>query len=298
MSYWFLRLHRWLALTFSLPIAIVLLSGLVLSFEPLFLGNANNAVSAASILAALEKHDPGKSARFLSVNSFAGTISFGTSPRSATIVNLNTNEKLNAQPFPAQLFSTSRRIHEALLLDLGWLVSLSTFALVAIIALGVLMGLPMLRNNLSGWHKATAWFALPLLILSPVTGLLLAFGVSFAPLPQTTGAVALSLPESVEVVTAKFSASQIVWIRTMRGNQMTRIADDGELRVFQTTKSGLIPAQRNWPRLLHEGTWSRLPAFVLNIVKSFALAALLFTGVWIWLRKRKRRRRTRPARTS
>jgi len=290
-NYWFLRLHRWLALTFSLPIAAVLLTGFVLSFEPLFIGRDNQSVTAQSVLEALKKHDPENRARSISINSFAGTAAIGTSPRNATVVDLATNEKLASAPATARFFSTARRIHETLLLDLGWLVTAATIALVLVIALGTLMGLPMLRNNLSGWHKATAWFTLPLLILSPMTGLMLAFGITFAPpLSQGDGRT-LSMTEAVEIITQRFPAHQIVWIRNMGGRQTARIDDGGELRVFRISGNELVPAERNWPRLLHEGTWSKLPAFALNMIKSFGLALLLVTGVWIWLRRSRRRKR-------
>ena len=59
------------------------------------------------------------------------------------------------------------------------LVISSTIAMVVVMCLGILMGLPKLRNSLSGWHKGTAWFTLPLIVLSPLTGLCLAFGWTF-----------------------------------------------------------------------------------------------------------------------
>ncbi len=51
------------------------------------------------------------------------------------------------------------------------MVIASTFAMVVLIMLGVLMGWPRIRNSVSGWHHAVAWFGLPLIILSPLTDL-------------------------------------------------------------------------------------------------------------------------------
>jgi len=290
-NYWFLRLHRWLALAFAIPIAAVLLTGLALSFEPLFIGNPNHAVTAQTVLAALKKHDPENRARSVFFNSFAGTISFGGSPRAATIVDLATNETRPSAPLLTRFFSTARRMHETLLLDLGWLVTLSTFTLVLVIVLGALMGLPALRNNLSGWHKATAWFTLPLLVLSPLTGLMLAYGITFAPPIARSISTTLPLIEAVELITRRFEAHQIVWVRTTSDRQIARIDEGGELRVYQITNGEMVATDRNWPRLLHEGTWSKGPAFVLNLIKSVALALLLVTGILIWMKRRKRRRR-------
>ena len=46
------------------------------------------------------------------------------------------------------------------------------------------MGLPRLRNTVAGWHKATAWILLPLVVLSPLTALAMAFGVTFTTPPR------------------------------------------------------------------------------------------------------------------
>ena len=34
MTYWLLKLHRWLALLFALPLAVLIVTGLILSVEP------------------------------------------------------------------------------------------------------------------------------------------------------------------------------------------------------------------------------------------------------------------------
>lgn len=291
-NYWLLRIHRWIALTFSIPLAVILVTGIVLSFEPLFLGSENVSVTTESVLLALKKFDAENRARFVAVNGYQGTLSFGTSPRNATLVDLSTNEKVLKPQHLASLFSQSRRLHQTLVFELDWLVTCTTFALVAIIAMGAFMGLPRIRNSLSGWHKATAWFLLPLLTLSPITGLLLAFHISFAPAATPIKGPLLTMPAAITAVTHTFAAHQIVWVRSMSGRLVARVNDDGELRVFEIASDRLIPASRNWPRLLHEGTWSRMPAFVLNMLKSAGLALLIVTGFLIWLR-RSRRQKTR-----
>ncbi|MFX8715870.1 hypothetical protein ABTM38_19570, partial [Acinetobacter baumannii] len=78
----------------------------------------------------------------------------------------------------SDIFPWARVTHERLL-GQAWLVTSSTVAMVALMVLGILMGWPRLRNTLSGWHKGTAWFALPLILLSPLTGLCMAFGLTF-----------------------------------------------------------------------------------------------------------------------
>ena len=41
MKAWLLRLHRWVALLFALPLAVVLATGLILSFEPMLVIRAS-----------------------------------------------------------------------------------------------------------------------------------------------------------------------------------------------------------------------------------------------------------------
>jgi uncharacterized iron-regulated membrane protein len=74
---------------------------------------------------------------------------------------------------------------------------------------------------------------------------------------------------------------------------MARLNDDGEMRLFTVTRDGLLPAARNWPRLIHEGNWSRTIAATINVVISAALILLLSTGLWMWARRKFRRRPVR-----
>lgn len=293
---WYLRIHRWITLVFAIPLAALIVTGLILSFEPMVMDTGVKPLSADTLTAVLAKHDPEGKARTLVVRSYAGTVSIGGAQRGQmTHVDLATNEKIASPGAITTLFSMSRQLHETFLFQLRWLVTASTIAMLALIALGVLMGWPRLRNTLAGWHKGTGWLLLPLLILSPLTGLLLAFGVTFSsPLPRPpAGAAPIAMAEAVRIVAATHDLARVTWIRPLGGPLMARLNDDGEMRVFNVTRNGLVPAARNWPRLLHEGNWSRTLAPVINVAISLALVLLLTTGLWIWARRTFRRR---PAR--
>ncbi len=166
---WLLRLHRWIALILSIPFAVVIITGLILSFEPIVIDQGGAAVTSTVLNAALAKHDPDAKARSIALRAYDGTLSIGGRDQ-ATIVDLATNERVAAPGVLANLFGNSRRLHEHFIFDLGWVVTVSTFAMLMMILLGVLMGLPRIRNTVSGWHKGAGWFVLPLLILSPLTG--------------------------------------------------------------------------------------------------------------------------------
>ncbi|MBW7949385.1 MAG: PepSY domain-containing protein [Pseudorhodoplanes sp.] len=289
---WLLKIHRWITLIFSIPLAILIVTGLVLSFEPaLTSGEVSKAVTLQSVEAALTKHDPAGAARSVVVRGYTGVLSIGLRPGEFAHVDLATNEAVASPGILAQIITTSRRLHETLLLDLGWLVTASTVAMLVLIALGVTMGWPRLRHSLAGWHKGTGWILLPLLILSPLTGLLLAFGVTFATPPAAgSGAPALPLREAIRVVGGQYDLSRVTWIRPMRGALRARVDDGGEMRLFTVTASGLQVTPRNWPRLIHEGNWHGYLSVFVNVVTSVGLVILISTGLLLWARRKLRRR--------
>lgn len=288
-----LKIHRWITLAFSIPLFILILTGLILSFEPAVTGTVGTGrVTVDSIGAVLAKHDPDAKARSLIVRGYAGTVSIGGAQRGALVhVDLARNEKIALPGALAELFTAARRLHETFLLDLGWLVTASTFAMLVLIALGLLMGWPRLRNTLAGWHKGTGWIALPLLILSPLTGLFLAYGITFGspPRPAASGAP-VTLAEAVRIVGAAHDLGRVNWIRPMGGTLLARLDDGGEMRAFAVTRNGLVAASRNWPRLLHEGNWGGKLSVLFNLVTSIALLTLLSTGLLLWARRKFRRR--------
>ncbi|MDQ2082818.1 PepSY-associated TM helix domain-containing protein [Xanthobacteraceae bacterium Astr-EGSB] len=296
-----LKLHRWITLIFALPLAVVVITGLVLSVEPMIAtGPGPVAVTADGLAAVLARHDPGNQARTLFIRAYAGNVSLGGAHRGAmTHVDLATNSRIDDPGALAGLFSTSRRLHEALILDQRWLVTASTAAMLVLIGLGFAMGWPRIRNNLSGWHKGTAWLFLPLVVLSPLTGLLMALGVTFAGAPAVaTSAPMLPMVEAVRIVAADHDLSTVSWIRPRGDALLARLDDDGEMRVFTVTRDGLVATPRNWPRLIHEGNWGGALSVLINVVTSLALIVLMGSGLWLWARRRMRPRMARTLRTA
>lgn len=295
LRFWLLRFHRWIALALSIPLAVVIVTGLILSFEPMVMGATNPAVTPASIGAALAKYDPEGKARSISIRGYDGTLSIGNRNQ-AIIVDLATNERAPAPGALAALFGSSRRLHENFIYDLRWVVTASTIGVLAMILLGVLMGWPRIRNSVSGWHQGAAWFVLPLVILSPLTGLALAFGITFAAPAARPAGAAVSLSEALKIVSAQYDLSRISWVRPLGPTLAARVNDNGEMRVFSVTRDGLVPFARNWPRLIHEGNWSGVIAPILNVITSISLVILVVTGLWLWGRRKLRKRQPRPAR--
>lgn len=297
MKAWFVKLHRWMALVFALPLAIVILTGLVLSFEPWLVTTAVSpgALSPQKVQALLSKHDPQGKARAIVYRSYDHTLTLRAGRGGGTVVDVATGE---VQPRPsaaARIFGTARGLHERLLLDAGWLVTASTVAMLFILLIGVLLGLPRFINTLMGWHMSIAWCLLPLIILSPLTGLMISWGITFTAPPSAPAgrSAPMSLAEAVQIAGRDHDLSSLVWMRPLGGRLVARLAENGEYRLYAVTADGVAPLQRNWPRLWHEGNFAGIWSAAMNAIISGVLFTLLVTGVWSWLRRQLRKKRAR-----
>lgn len=295
MSFWLRKLHRWVALVFALPLLVVLVTGLILSFEPWLVTGAvvPGSVKTERVVALLAQHDPAGQARGIVHRTYDRTLTIGAGRGGGTVVDVATGEKRPGISSMANLLGTARRMHETLLLDLGWLVVASTIAMLALAPLGLGMGWPRWSNSLAGWHKVTAWGLLPLVVLSPLTGLFLAMGITFTP-PPDPGARGqqgppMKLAEAVAIVGRSHDLSSLVWLRPQGGGIVARVVEGGELRTYRVTPTGTEATPRNWPRLWHEGTFAGAYSSLLNVVTSLALIGLLVTGVMIWAKRSLRR---------
>ncbi|WP_027551663.1 PepSY-associated TM helix domain-containing protein [Bradyrhizobium sp. Cp5.3] len=288
-----LTLHRWITLVFALPLLTIIATGLILSFEPMVQASSvgGSAIEAARLVELVQRHDPDGKARGLSIDAGAQRLTLQGAGASA--IDLATGQPATTGSSLSDIFLWARFTHERLL-GQAWLVTTSTIAMVAIMLLGILMGLPRLRNTLSGWHKGTAWFTLPLILLSPLTGLCMAFGLTFqvGPAPAGGGRT-VTLPDAVRMVAASHELSHVISIGARGGRMMARIYEDGELRAYAIGPAGVTALPRNWPRLIHEGNWSAMIASPLNVVISIALLTLLSTGLVIWARRKLRKPRSR-----
>lgn len=299
MKPYFIRFHRWLTLLFAIPWIVILVTGLILSFEPIAMDRAftGRSISQATVEQALATHDAGRKANTLNIRAYDHAIILSQGRTPLARVDAATGQKIEpSRGLWADTFTLSRRLHETLLLDLKWLVDASTTAMLVSMALGLLMGWPFFRNTLGGWHRMVAWATLPLLILSPLTGLAIAYGINFTgPMPRPEGP-APTLAEAVQIVGAKHDLASVYWIRPMGGALRARIYDGREAKVFTVTKSGLVAGAQSWPRAIHEGNWAGIWSGLVNVITSFALIGLMITGLWIWARRTLRMRANRKAR--
>jgi uncharacterized iron-regulated membrane protein len=295
MQAWLLRIHRWTTLIFAIPIAIVVGTGLILAAEPMWQqARPAQPLTLAAVQGHLSAFDPQGQATGLSIRTYENSLRInGVGEEGEIDVDLATGEELDeAGPFAAStVFSTSRRLHETLLLDLGWLVTASTFAMLALAALGFLMGWPRLRNTFSGWHKMTGWSLAPLMVLSPLTGLAIVYGITLAaPVPRAP-AERVTIRDAVALVAKDHDLANLTSLRMRGGRLVARIYVDGTLTGFAVTTSGLQRSPANLPRLIHEGNWGGAVGPALNMLAALGMTGLMITGLTLWARRNLRRRR-------
>lgn len=294
-----LRLHRWIFVVFAIPLAVIIVTSLILSFQPILqtAGIEPGSITLQQIEDHFAKHDPDGKARGLRIDHFEKSLTIsGVGEDGAVKIDLKTGGEAAEESWVTQLMRWSRPVHEHFVFDLEEItgvpiVLVSTIGMLVGIVIGIFMGWPRLRNSVSGWHKATAWGLLPLLILSPLTGVFMVYRLSFSqPLPRVQAAPVL---ETVRMIAQKHDVSGIQSIRARAGRMMAVVSDGGARHVYIAGREGLQVAPSNWPRIFHEGTFLGIWGGVMNVILSLAFILLLATGLWIWAKRtffRKRRR--------
>lgn len=304
-----LRLHRWTTLVFSLPLAMIIVTGLILSFEPLAqdFGSRHLSLTAAKLDALLQQHDPEGKARGLSLRAYENRLVIqGVGEDGSKEIDLTTGKEADDDAVfsLSDLFGEARHLHENLLFEQRWLVTVTTIAMLVLIALGILMGWPRIRNTMSGWHQAFSWLLLPAVILSPVTGLMIAYGITLQPQVPGDRSAAPPIRAAVQMLGKgegglERDLGQMIWLRQRGGRLLARMNDDGRFQVYQITAAGPKLTPTNWPRGLHEGNAIGAWTGILVLVTSLAFIGLMVTGLWIWTRRtfRKRNRVRQPLTT-
>ena len=298
MKAYLLKAHRWTALLFALPLLVVVVTGFILSFEPI-LETASvkpGSVSADQLTALVAKYDPAGKARGLIIDPRLHILTLqGVGADGSTDVDLSSGAEAGAHGALRDFFLANRRLHRSLVFQMNWLVVASSYAMLALAALGLCMGFSRLRASLAGWHKGVAWALLPLVALSPLTGIILASGEGGPRAPGGRGGPERApLVEATKMLASQVDPGAILSIGNRGGRMVARVARNGETYVYAVTKDGVVEQPRNWSRSLHTGSgvWTGL----LNVLASGAILTLLITGGAIWTRRALRTRANRLAR--
>ncbi len=278
------QLHRWIALFFALPLGLIILSGLVLSAEPLLrAATPEGLVTEARLRAAIERVGPLAAPWDMTIRGYDGTVSFGD----RIVIDLISGEPV-AKSTTARILDGARLLHTTLLFDLGWLVGLSSGALVAVLLMGLLTGRPWARPHRA--HRRLGWVLLPLLLAPPLTGLALSHGIGRPARPPYMPGPVMPHADNLARVAAAHDLRRVEAIREDWGASLVDLRDgDGRLVRYRIGPAGQQRFPSNWPRLLHEGRWGGGIGAVANLVAALALSGLLAGGLAITARLAPRR---------
>ncbi|WP_169558560.1 PepSY domain-containing protein [Uliginosibacterium gangwonense] len=296
---WFLKFHRWLALLLSPVFFAVLISGSILAFKPIVEAGAQARLDVGVLAATLDKVDPQGKASSLSVAADGKSFEL-RSRRAGTIgrFEMGSGAQLPASGF--NIFDTALSLHKNLMLGAGWLVELATYAMVVLIVSGLLLGWPKLRNNLSGWHKGLGWIGLPLVVVTPLTGLLMVLHLGMPRLPAYEAAErALPIAQTLAIAARQTDLSGVTQARTFRRGAVMISAktDTGTVTHIVSGTGQLVTMTQGpgWVRMLHEGTWAGAFSGVVNFLSASVLMGLLGTGMWAWVRRQRQAKRREQA---
>ena len=109
-----LKLHRWISLVFALPLLVIIVTGLILSFEPVTQVAAvkPGGIDAARVVALVKQYDPDGKARGLSINPAVQHITLLGRP--GTEIDLASGA-VTDRPALAGTFQWARMTHEHLI---------------------------------------------------------------------------------------------------------------------------------------------------------------------------------------
>ncbi|MEY6430831.1 PepSY-associated TM helix domain-containing protein [Thioalkalicoccus limnaeus] len=285
--------HRWVALGLTPVFLLILLSGAILAVKPI-LGTDHSAapsarVSTDAVAAALAAIDPAGRATAVSLSADGRSIEVKSEdPAVAGTFDVATRTAAASQGF--DLFGFALDLHKNLLVGAGLLVEIATYAMVAILVTGVLFGLPRLRNTLGGWHRGIGWFALPLLALLPITGLLMALHIGKPTLPTLAPGEPIGLARAIQAVPQPADGQLVMARRFQAGSALvkTRSAQGEAAHVVESNGQVAVTATPSWVKQLHEGTWAGAWSGVINLLSALLLIAVTVTGLYSWLRRQRR----------
>ncbi len=172
MKAWFLRFHRWLALVFAVPLAVLIVTGLMLSVNPILFDRSvsGRSIALADVEAVLAKFDPDRKATTINMRAYEGVMILsagrGSAPQRIDIASRA--EVPASRSLWSETMTFAQRLHEtfqdigykgdvgsnavvqALVTPIRYPVVTSTYAMLVFMALGLFMGWGNFRNLFGG----------------------------------------------------------------------------------------------------------------------------------------------------
>ncbi len=287
MRTYLLQVHRWLALLLTPLFLLITLTGILLAFKPIIdeLGppaySGHVEISELVQLISLASSDG-------NVRSIERTDAEGLwrIPGVGEYQLGNPDRVGPAEDTSAAFFGWVKEFHKDLLLDAGWLVEWVTYAMLAIMVAGVLLGWPKFSRSLIGWHQWLGVWLLPLALLLPLTAILMSLHVGRPDLGLQRGSGATPLAQGIELAARRYDLSEILSARRFKAGSVLITTPEQSLVVSggQVTP---VEIESNLPKQFHEGLWAGWFSGMFNVLAGSLVLGLTLTGALNWLRRQR-----------
>ena len=287
------RWHRRLALWLSPVGFLVLLSGAVLAFQPMFAPPPPVAASIdiARVVELLRQVDPHDQAGAIGIDpsGLKLLVQSDTAPPVVYRIADGVRVPLEMPEGDAGIFEIARRVHHQLWFGLGGLVTLASFGLLGLVLVGPLLAPFRRPRSLLTWHAATGWALWPLALLLPLTAVLIVLPIG-RPFGGTRDTGALPLPASLEQGATMTDLSALRFAQRMPNGGLFLIthAPGGNVRLM--IRGGRVydfgGRFVQTAHLVHTGDWGGIWGGVVVLLGAVLLLGLQVTGVMSWWRRR------------
>lgn len=292
--------HRWLGLIFAPIFAVILISGAILAVRPILNGfgpEGGQPKTAtgdpAVVVRLLGTVDPrGRANVTIDGNRL---ILSGRGGGGRRAFDLRSGQKVPIPPRRAGFFRIVRNLHSNLLVGAGLVIDIASYVMVGLLVIGPLLAWPRLRNTVLGWHIGIGWWLFPLLVLTPLTGVLLSLhlgapgGQHAAPRAHRGNTPAVTPARAIDTVARRGDLSSLVSARIFRGRDVLVTGRTASGNVTYLVTADTVTRMRpggSMIRRLHLGTWAGAWSGALNLLSALALIAVTGTGTWSWVRRR------------
>jgi len=287
------RWHRWIALALSPVVLLVLLSGAVLAFRPMFEGPAPvpPKIDLARVVALLRTVDPNDRAEAVGIDPDGPKLLVESDSAPPTVYRLadGVSVPLEAPPVSSGIFDIARRIHHDLWFGLGGLVTLASFGLLALTLIGPWLAPLRKPRSLLTWHTAAGWVMWPLAVLLPLTAVLIVLPIG-RPFGLRRDGPSAPLPVALEQAAQLTDLSDLRFAQRMPNGGLFLITHTPGGNVRQMVHGGTVyhfgGAPVRLAHLLHTGEWGGVWGGVIDFSGAVLLLGMLATGVLSWWRRR------------
>lgn len=280
-----LQVHRWLALCLTPLFLLITLTGMILAFKPILADLSaspyEGRIEVSQLTNLLQQVSPEGEVRSIERSATTGQWILSGQGEYRLSDGARVGE---VEAGSDAFFGWVKELHKDLLVDAGWVVEWATWAMLAIVIIGILLGWPRFRQSLLGWHHALGAWLFPLALLLPLTAVLMTLHVARPDLGLQRGTPPVSLQQGLEQAAREHDLSGLISARGFKGGSVL-IETGQEMLVVSGDQVTPIDLSANWPKMLHEGIWGGWISGVVNLLAGALISGLTLTGFISWLKR-------------